>query len=67
VDFPAIISALRRIGYEGYLMIEGFGYSPQVKTVPEALWADISASPEEIAANGARYLNDLPKAPPPST
>ena len=59
VDFPGIVAALKRIGYNGYLMIEGFGYSPQEINAPGALWADTSVSPEEIASTGARFLNQV--------
>src|SRR6266567_1902546 len=59
VDFSAIIAALRRNAYTGYLMIEGFGYSPQEKDGPGVLWADLCVSPEEIAAGGQNYLCKL--------
>lgn len=61
VDFRAVIAALREIGYNGYLMIEGFGYSPEEKNGPGALWADVSASPEDIASKGAQFLSTLLK------
>ena len=59
VDFRSIVSALKKIGYNGYLMIEGFGYSPQEQNGPGALWADTSVSPETIASTGARFLNQV--------
>lgn len=59
VDFSGIVAALKKIGYHGYLMIEGFGYSPQEIHAPGALWADSSVSPEEIASTGARFLNHV--------
>jgi D-psicose/D-tagatose/L-ribulose 3-epimerase len=59
VDFPRIVAALKKIGFNGYLMIEGFGYSPQETNAPGALWADVSVSPEEIASTGARFLNQI--------
>ena len=59
VDFPGIVAALQKSGYDGYLMIEGFGYSPQEKDAPGALWADVDVSPEDIASKGARYLQSL--------
>ena len=59
VDFPGIIKALRAIGYQGYLMIEGFGFLPEVKDGPGALWADRNVSPMEIASQGAVYLRNL--------
>jgi D-psicose/D-tagatose/L-ribulose 3-epimerase len=59
VDFQAIISALNSSGYNGYLMIEGFGFSPDETNGPGVLWADRSVSPEEIAMSGARYLRSI--------
>jgi D-psicose/D-tagatose/L-ribulose 3-epimerase len=64
VDFPAIIAALIDVGYDGYLMIEGFGYSPSETDSPGTLWADLSVSPEEIASSGARYLKGILAAHP---
>jgi len=37
VPFAEILSALREIEYEGYLMIEGFGYDPTEKISPGRL------------------------------
>jgi D-psicose/D-tagatose/L-ribulose 3-epimerase len=62
VDFRTIVSVLKNAAYNGYLMIEGFGFSPDEKRSPGALWADISVSPEEIAMSGARYLQTLQQA-----
>jgi D-psicose/D-tagatose/L-ribulose 3-epimerase len=59
VDFPGIIAALQKGAYNGYLMIEGFGYSAEEKNGPGALWADVSVSPEEIASSGLRYLSKI--------
>lgn len=59
VGFEAIIDVLRASGYGGFLMIEGFGYSPLEPSAPGALWAETSVSPEEIAYRGASYLNGL--------
>ena len=59
VDFETVIDALRKIGYSGCLMIEGFGYSPKETTAPGALWADLDVSPEDIAFKGAQYLHSL--------
>jgi len=59
VDFRRIVTALKKIGYSGYLMIEGFGYSPQEQNGPGTLWADTSVSPETIASTGVRFLNQV--------
>ncbi len=63
VDFRGIVTALKKTGYNGYLMIEGFGYSPQETNAPGTLWADTSVSPEEIASTGARFLNQVLNEP----
>lgn len=59
VDFPAIITALREIAYDGYLMIEGFGYAPDQEDSLGALWGDLKISPEDIAFGGEKYLRTL--------
>ncbi len=63
VDFPAIITALRKNGYDGYLMVEGFGFSPQETSGPGVLWADTSVSPEDLALHGAEFLTKLVNLP----
>jgi len=59
LDFPAILAALRQIGYEGYLMIEGFGYEKERKNAPGWLWADLNTTPEDLAAKSLAYLQPL--------
>jgi D-psicose/D-tagatose/L-ribulose 3-epimerase len=59
VDFHTILAALREIEYDGYLMIEGFGYASNETSAPGYLWADMTVSPEQIAFDGARYLRSL--------
>ena len=59
VDFPAIVAALKEIEYDGYLMIEGFGYSADKRNTLGALWGELNASPEDIAFKGAAYLRGL--------
>jgi D-psicose/D-tagatose/L-ribulose 3-epimerase len=56
VDFVEIISVLRKIGYDGYLMIEGFGFSPEEQFGPGVLWADATVSPEQLAASSEEFL-----------
>ncbi len=59
VDFPAIVNVLKEIDYNGYLMIEGFGYSEKEPDALGAIYADPSVSPEDIAFKGATYLRTL--------
>jgi D-psicose/D-tagatose/L-ribulose 3-epimerase len=59
VDFSAVVAALTKIAYNGYLMIEGFGYSPAEPNSLGALYGDLKVSPEDIAFKGAAYLQSL--------
>lgn len=59
IDFPAIISTLKENRFNGYLMIEGFGFSPEEQFGPGALWADENVSPERLASSSAEYLRAL--------
>jgi D-psicose/D-tagatose/L-ribulose 3-epimerase len=59
VDFRGILAALKEIEYDGYLTIEGFGYSPDEANSLGALWGDLNVSPEDIAFQGAAYLQSL--------
>lgn len=59
VDFPGIVKALKENGYDGYLMIEGFGYAKDEAHSLGALWGDVNVSPEMIAFEGAAYLRGL--------
>jgi D-psicose/D-tagatose/L-ribulose 3-epimerase len=63
VDFPGIVDSLERIGYEGYLMIEGFGFLPDVKDAPGTLWAECTVAPMDIAREGTSYLLSLLNSP----
>jgi D-psicose/D-tagatose/L-ribulose 3-epimerase len=59
VPFPSILNAAASIGYSGYLMIEGFGYSAEEQHGPGVLWADPHVLPDTVASEGARYLRSL--------
>lgn len=59
VPFGEIILALREIGYDGYLIIEGFGYNPREKQCPGYLWANVDVTPERLALEGVKYLSGV--------
>jgi len=59
VPFPEIVATLREIKYDGYLMIEGFGYSAGEKSGPGWLWGAVDSSPEALASEGTAYLRKL--------
>jgi D-psicose/D-tagatose/L-ribulose 3-epimerase len=59
VPFAEIIDALKTSKYNGYLMIEGFGYDPDEEIAPGKLWADVKVSPERLAEEGLAFLRSL--------
>ncbi len=59
VPFPEIVAALRKVEYDGYGVIEGFGYAADEPDSPGALLADYDVSPEEIALRGLEYIRSL--------
>lgn len=59
VGLAETLQVLREIDYDGYIVLEGFGYSPAEKEAPGALWADPRVTPEDIALQGLAYLRSL--------
>jgi D-psicose/D-tagatose/L-ribulose 3-epimerase len=59
VDFVSIVRALLSNEYDGYLIIEGFGYSADHPLSPGYLLADMTVSPQRIASAGASYVRNL--------
>ncbi|MBC8330068.1 MAG: sugar phosphate isomerase/epimerase [Planctomycetes bacterium] len=49
VDFPAVLAALRDIGYDGDLVIEAFGRAVPELAAATCVWRDLAPSPEELA------------------
>jgi D-psicose/D-tagatose/L-ribulose 3-epimerase len=52
VSLRGDILALQQIGYDGYLIIEGFGYNPREKQGLGYLWANVDVTPERLALEG---------------
>jgi D-psicose/D-tagatose/L-ribulose 3-epimerase len=59
IDFAGIMTALKRTTYNGYLIVEGFGFAANEPSAPGALWADKTVSPETLAMQGRRFLEYL--------
>jgi len=59
VGLAETLQVLREIDYDGYIVLEGFGYSPAEEEAPGALWADLRVTPEDIAFQGLAYLRSL--------
>jgi len=59
IDWPGIIHALKGVGYEGFLVIESFGYTMETIAAATCIWRDLAATPEDIAFQGVKYLRSL--------
>ncbi len=59
LDWPAIASALREVGYAGTLCIEAF--TPEQPAIATAahIWRPVAASQDALAADGAAFLRSL--------
>ncbi len=56
VDFAGIAAALKKIGYDGWITIESFGYSHKELAAAAAIWRDLAPTPESVALDGLPFL-----------
>jgi D-psicose/D-tagatose/L-ribulose 3-epimerase len=56
IDWPGVFAALRDIGYDGWLVIESFGFAIKEIAAAACIWRDLAASPESIAFEGVKFL-----------
>jgi D-psicose/D-tagatose/L-ribulose 3-epimerase len=56
VGWPGVFSAIKDIGYDGWVTIESFG--GQIKEIAAAacIWRDLAVTTEAIAWDGVRFL-----------
>ena len=59
IDWPGIIQALREIGYEGFLVIESFGFTIEAIAAATCIWRDLAPTPEAIPLEGLKYFRRL--------
>jgi D-psicose/D-tagatose/L-ribulose 3-epimerase len=52
------ITALKGVGYDGWLTIEAFGSALPELAAATRVWRDFFASPEEVYTEGYRYIRD---------
>lgn len=58
VDWPAVASALREAHYDGWLTIEGFGFSLGKLSAAASIWRDLAPKAEDIAFKGLPFLRE---------
>lgn len=59
IDWQGIAQALREIGYQGDVVIEGFGMHVKLIARAAAIWRQIEPSHEEIATKGLKFLQRI--------
>jgi len=56
VDWPSVFQAIHDLRYDGWLMIESFGFALGDLSSAAAIWRDIEKTPESIAWEGIKFL-----------
>ena len=56
VEWAAVFQALRDIGYDKWLVIEGFSFTQGDLSAAACIWRDIETTPEAIAFEGVKFL-----------
>lgn len=56
VEWDALFGALRDLGYDGWLVIESFGFGIPEIAAAACIWRDLAPSTEAIAFEGLRFL-----------
>ena len=58
-DWRGILSALKQIGYEGWLTIESFAKPEPELAAAAAIWRDLAPSGDELAERGINFIKEL--------
>lgn len=56
VEWNCVFPALKQIGYDGWAVIESFGFAIKDIAAAACIWRDIAPSPEVIAWEGVKFL-----------
>ncbi|HEY6290026.1 MAG TPA: sugar phosphate isomerase/epimerase family protein [Terriglobia bacterium] len=58
-DWSGILSALREVGYDGWLTIESFAQPEPDLAAAAAIWRDLAPSGDELALQGLQFIKGL--------
>jgi D-psicose/D-tagatose/L-ribulose 3-epimerase len=58
IEWRAVFQALRKLMYDGWLTIEGFGFSLGALSAAASIWRDLAPTPDAIAFDGIRFLKE---------
>jgi D-psicose/D-tagatose/L-ribulose 3-epimerase len=56
VDWDGLFAGLEAVQYDGWCVIESFGFNIKEIAAAACIWRDLAPSPADIAWEGARYL-----------
>lgn len=56
VDWVGLFDGLKQAGYDGWCVIESFGFNIKEISAAARIWRDLGASPADIAWEGASFL-----------
>ncbi|HSB13131.1 MAG TPA: sugar phosphate isomerase/epimerase family protein [Bryobacteraceae bacterium] len=58
VDWRGVFGALHELRYDGWLVIESFGFTIKEIAAAACIWRDLAPSPEDIAFEGLKFLKN---------
>lgn len=58
VEWNTVFAALRKLGYDGWLTIEGFGFSLGALSSAASIWRDLAPTSGAIAFDGVKFLKE---------
>src|SRR6266567_4372072 len=61
VDWRGILSALKEVGYDGWLTIESFAEPEPELASAASIWRDLAPSGDDLARRGLKFIKDLTK------
>ena len=56
VPWTEVFTALKEIGYDGWLTIESFGFSLGELSAAASIWRDVAPTPDAIAFEGVKFV-----------
>jgi D-psicose/D-tagatose/L-ribulose 3-epimerase len=56
IEWPCVFAALKQIGYDGWVVIESFGFAIEAIAAAACIWRDIAPTPDVIAWEGVEFL-----------
>ena len=62
VEWNTVFPALRKLGYDGWLTIEGFGFSLGALSSAASIWRDLAPTSGAIAFDGVKFLKEQVKS-----